>query len=57
MDELGGFKLIAYPCPSLDVPAALTTWTLLHKFETFDSEQAKAFYRTNLNHAPEPNAQ
>jgi Protein of unknown function (DUF3105) len=57
MDELGGRKLIAYPWPSLDVPVAVTSWTRLQKFETFDPEQAKAFYRTNLNRAPEPNAQ
>lgn len=57
MDELGGFKLIAYPWPSLDVPVAVTSWTRLQKFETFDPEQAKAFYRANLNRAPEPNAQ
>lgn len=57
MDELGGRKLIAYPWPSLDVPVAVTSWTRLQKFETFDPEQAKAFYRANLNRAPEPNAQ
>ena len=57
MDELGGFKLIAYPWPSLDVPVAVTSWTRLQKFDTFDPEQAKVFYRTNLNRAPEPNAQ
>lgn len=57
MDELGGRKLIAYPWPTLDVPVAVTSWTRLQKFETFDPEQAKAFYRANLNRAPEPNAQ
>ena len=57
MDQLGGTKLIAYPWPSLDVPVAVTSWTRLQKFETFDPEQAKAFYRANLNRAPEPNAQ
>jgi hypothetical protein len=56
IDELGGTKLIAYPWPSLDVPVAVTSWTCLQKFETFDPEQAKAFYRTNLNRAPKPNA-
>lgn len=56
MDDLGGAKLIAYPWPSLDVPVALTSWTRIQKFETFDAEQAKAFYRANLNRAPEPNA-
>jgi len=56
MDELGGVKIIAYPWPSLDVPVAMTSWGRLLKFETFDAEQAKAFYRANLNRAPEPNA-
>lgn len=57
MDELGRTKLIAYPWPSLDVPVVATSWGRLQKFETFDAEQAKAFYRANLNRAPEPNAQ
>ena len=57
MDELGGTKLIGYPWSSLDVPVVVTSWTRLQKFETFDSEQGKAFYRANLNRAPEPNAQ
>ena len=56
MDELSGTKLIAYPWPSLDVPVAVKSWGRLQKFETFDADQAKAFYRTNLNRAPEPNA-
>lgn len=56
MNELGGTKMIAYPWPSLDVPLAMTSWGRLQRFETFDAEQAKAFYRANLNKAPEPNA-
>jgi hypothetical protein len=56
MDDLGGTKLIAYPWPSLDVPLVMTSWGRLQRFETFDSEQAKAFYRANLNRAPEPDA-
>ena len=56
MDGLGGAKLIAYPWPSLDVPLVMTSWGRLQRFETFDLEQAKAFYRANLNRAPEPNA-
>lgn len=56
MDELGGTKLIAYPWPSLDVPLAMTSWGRLEKFESFDVNKAKAFYRANLNKAPEPNA-
>ena len=56
MDDLGGTKLIAYPWTSLDVPLVMTSWGRLQKFEAFDSQQAKAFYRSNLNKAPEPNA-
>ncbi len=56
MDDLGSVKMIAYPWSSLDVPIALTSWGRIQKFETFDPEQAKAFYRANLNRAPEPNA-
>jgi hypothetical protein len=56
MNELGGTKIIAYPWPSLDVPLVMTSWGRLQRFETFDTEQAKAFYRANLNKAPEPNA-
>ena len=56
MDDLGGTKLIAYPWPSQDAPLVITSWGRLQRFEAFDSEQAKAFYRANLNRAPEPNA-
>ena len=56
MDDLGGTKLIAYPWPSLDVPLVMTSWGRMEKFESFDADKAKAFYRANLNKAPEPNA-
>lgn len=56
MDDLGGVKLIAYPWNSIDAPVTMTSWGRVQKFETFDTEQAKAFYRANLNKAPEPNA-
>ena len=56
MDNLGGAKLIAYPWPSLDVPLVMTSWGRLEKFEGFDADKAKAFYRANLNRAPEPDA-
>ena len=57
MDDLGGVKMIAYPWPSLDVPFAMTSWGRIQKFNSFNAEQATAFYRANLNKAPEPNAQ
>ena len=56
MDDLGGVKLIAYPWNSIEVPVAMTSWGRIQQFEIFDMELAKAFYRTNLNRAPEPNA-
>jgi len=56
MDELGGVKTIAYPWDSIDVPLVMTSWGRLQRFETFDADQARAFYRANLNQAPEPNA-
>ena len=56
MDDLGGTKLIAYPWPSQDVPLVMTSWGRLEKFEDFDADKAKAFYRANLNKAPEPDA-
>lgn len=56
MDDLGGFKMIAYPWPSLDVPFAMTSWGRIQKFETFDAKAVEAFYRANLNRSPEPNA-
>ncbi len=56
MKDLGGRKLIAYPWPSLDVPLVLTSWGRMEKFESFDADKAKAFYRANLNRSPEPDA-
>lgn len=56
INDLGRTKVIAYPWPSIDVPVVATSWGRLQQFETFDTEQAKAFYRANLNRAPEPNA-
>ncbi|MGE5463091.1 MAG: DUF3105 domain-containing protein [Syntrophothermus sp.] len=56
MDELGGTKLIAYPWPSINVPLVMTSWGRLQRFEKFDANQAKAFYRANLNNSPEPDA-
>lgn len=56
MDEFNGVKVIAYPWDSIDVPVAMTSWGRLLKIQTFDAAQARAFYQTNLNHAPEPTA-
>lgn len=57
ISQVNGFKIIAYPWPSLEVPFAMTSWGKIQKFTSFNAEQAAAFYRANLNKAPEPNAQ
>ena len=56
MDDLGNARMVAYPWNSLDVPLVMTSWGRLQKFEVFDTEKAKAFYRANLNRSPEPGA-
>jgi flagellar basal body-associated protein FliL len=56
IDDVGEVKVIAYPWPSLDVPVVATSWGRMQKFESFDVNQAKAFYQANLNKAPEPDA-
>jgi len=56
MDEFNNVKVIAYPWDSIDVPVAMTSWGRLLNMESFDAAQARAFYKTNLNKSPEPNA-
>ncbi len=56
MDQVNNVKVIAYPWDSIDVPVVMTSWGRLQKMETFDASQARAFYKTNLNRSPEPNA-
>ena len=56
LDEFNNVKVIAYPWDSIDVPVAMTSWGRSLKMESFDPEQARAFYKTNLNKSPEPNA-
>ena len=56
MDEVNNVKVIAYPWDSIDVPVVMTSWGRLQKMETFDAAQARAFYKSNLNHSPEPGA-
>lgn len=56
MDEFNNVKVIAYPWDSLDVPVTITSWGRLQKMETFNAAQARAFYKSNLNRSPEPNA-
>lgn len=56
MDEFKSIKMIAYPWDSLDAPVVMTSWGRMLRFESFDIEQARSFYRSNLNKAPEPDA-
>ena len=56
MDGVNNVKVIAYPWDLIDVPVVITSWGRLQKIENFDAAQARAFYRSNLNKAPEPNA-
>lgn len=56
MDEFNNVKVIAYPWDSIDVPVVMTSWGRLQKMENFDTEEARAFYQTNLNKSPEPGA-
>ena len=56
MDDFGGFKLIAFPWESIDIPVAMTSWGRLQQFTSFDPELATAFIEANRNKAPEPQA-
>lgn len=56
MDEVGNVKVIAYPWDSIDASVALTSWGRLQKMETFNTAEARAFYKANLNRSPEPGA-
>ena len=57
MDSKNNFKLIALPWKSIDVPMVMTSWGRLQRFEQFDAGLARAFIESNLNRAPEPDAQ
>jgi hypothetical protein len=57
MDAKNNFKLIAVPWQSVDGPLVMTSWGRLQRFEQFDAGLARAFIESNLNHAPEPDAQ
>jgi hypothetical protein len=56
MDKFDGFKLIAFPSSSLDVPLVMVSWGQLLRFESFDEGLARQFIKVNRNQAPEPNA-
>jgi len=57
MDAKNNFKLIAIPWKSIDTPLVMSSWGRLQRFEQFDDRLARVFIESNLNHAPEPDAQ
>lgn len=56
MDEFNGFKLIAFPRPSIDTPLIMTSWGQMQKFKSFDADLAAKFIKVNQPLAPEPEA-
>ena len=56
MAQVGDFKVIGFPWPSLDVPVAMTSWDRIIRFTSFDAGAAEQFVRNYRNQAPEPNA-
>lgn len=55
-EEFNMFKTIAFPWPSLEEPVVITSWGRILRLDSPDQEKMRAFYRANLNKAPEPNA-
>ena len=56
LDAFDGVKVMAFPWKSLDVPVVATSWGRLQRFESFDTDLAVRFVRSNRNKAPEPDA-
>jgi hypothetical protein len=56
MEEFDGYKLIAFPWSTIDVPVVMTSWGQMQEMERFDEGLARRFIRRNLNEAPEPEA-
>jgi hypothetical protein len=56
LDVFDGVKVVAFPWKSLDVPVVATSWGRLQRFESFDTDLAERFVRSNRNKAPEPEA-
>jgi Protein of unknown function (DUF3105) len=55
MDRVGNLKVIAFPWDTIDAPVVMTSWGRLHRFETFNVDEAVSFVDRNLNKSPEPN--
>lgn len=51
--ENNSFKVIGFPWPSLKTPIAMTSWERVMRLNTVDINTMRAFYKANLNKAPE----
>jgi hypothetical protein len=56
LDDFNGFKLIAFPRPSITHPLVMTAWGQMQEFVTFDAQLAEKFIKVNQPRAPEPGA-
>ncbi len=56
MNQFNGYKVIAFPRPSLEKPLVMTSWGYMQEFDTFDRDLAVQFIETNQPLAPEPDA-
>jgi len=56
MDSFNGYKLIAFPRPSISSPLIMTAWGYMQEFNSYDAALAKKFIKVNQPLAPEPNA-
>ncbi len=56
MDEVGMYKVIAFPYPGLEVPLVITSWGRQERLLTPRPADLRAFVLANRNRAPEPGA-
>lgn len=56
IQENNGVKIIGFPWPTLKQPLAITSWGRILRMDKVDLGTMRAFYKANLNQAPEPGA-
>lgn len=54
--EFKNVKTIGFPWPTQETPIVMASWGRIMPLEAPDLEQMRAFYKANLNKAPEPEA-
>jgi len=54
--EFNTVKTIGFPWPSLETPIVMASWGRIMPLDGPDLSQMRAFYKANLNKAPEPEA-